>query len=260
MEELHRVAAYAFWVWFKWCTLPLRSGQREAPAARRLRHQQGASRLLHFCSIQKFYCSRTSEAAKGLLKSSERTRYWFLNMITFLTFLEVCFIATSFLYSFQWCNSQGPFPLKRAKSFFFFSPEKVEKSVLLNAEAEEKKKLPFKCWTQEKMIIQLDSSEGFRTRNVTKRGEDFLSVAESFFQGFAVRRGLFKIFYFLQINEMKFHFSSQGQSISHAHVLALKLQTDKQCLKFYTWRYFFNCAEAELYRSWCYYHYSCLSE
>lgn len=130
MEELHYVAAYAFWVWFKWCTLPLRSGQREAPAARRLRHQQGASRLLHFCSIQKFYSSRSSEAAKGFLKSSERTWYCFLNMITFLTFLELCFIATSLLYSFQWCNSQGPFPLKRAKSIFFLAGKKWEVSLI----------------------------------------------------------------------------------------------------------------------------------
>lgn len=161
-------------------TLRLRCGQRETPAARRLRHQLGASRLLHFCSIQKFYCSRTSEAAKGLLKSSERTWYWFLNKMKFLTFLEVRFITTSLLYSFQWCNSQGPFPLKTAKSIFF-SPEKVEKLVLLNAEAWKKKKMPFKCWTQEKMVIQFDSSEGFWTRDVTKRGEDFPSVAEGFF-------------------------------------------------------------------------------
>lgn len=31
------------------------------------------------------------------------------------------------------------------------------------------------------MVIQFDSSEGFWTRDVTKRGEDFPSVAESFF-------------------------------------------------------------------------------
>lgn len=157
-------------------------------------------------------------------------------------------------------QQSGSFSIEKSKIYFFFLSWKNWEVSLIKRRGRGEKKLPFKCWTQEKMVIQLDSSEGFWTRNVTKRGEDFPSVAESFFQGFAVRRGLFKIFFFLQINEMKFHFSSQGQSISHAHILALKLQTDKQCLKFYTWRYFFNCAEAELYRSWCYYHYSCLSE
>lgn len=117
-------------------------------------------------------------------------------MITFLTFLEVCFIATSLLYSFQWCNSQGPFPLKRAKSIYFFLSWKSWEVSPIKRRGRGEKKLPFKCWTQEKMVIQLDSSEGFRTRNVTKRGEDFPSVAESFFQGFAVRRGLFKISFF----------------------------------------------------------------
>lgn len=40
-------------------------------------------------------------------------------------------------------RQSGTFSIEKSKIYFFFSPEKIEKSVLLNAEAEEKKKIAF---------------------------------------------------------------------------------------------------------------------